>query len=147
MKKQVSLFLFGLLICALINACKKSSDPAPDAGTQVAGTYPLTSIQIDSAGTNIDNLTLPYQDLSGTIVARRDSAAVIFVTLTTTQGGQTDPPNVLGQLRLNGTAAPYDLYYGSTKVGNTDGKTFKLDFSSTDNTGTLYHVVYIGQRQ
>lgn len=146
MKKQVSLFLFGLLICALINACKKGSDPAPDAGTQVAGTYTLTNFKLDSAGTTIYTSPLPLQDLSGTIIARRDSATVVYVTLTIKQTGQSDNPTVLGQLKLSGSTIPYDLYYGSTKVGNTDGKTFTLDYSYTEG-GTLYHQVFNSQKQ
>lgn len=151
MKKHAILSLLSLAIVVVISACSKKSDPAPDLASQVAGTYEMTNIRYDSAGTSIYNYALPLtvgtQTLSGSIVARRDSASVIYVTYTIKQTGKSDYNDTFGQLKLQGTIAPYDIYYNTTKVGTTDGKTLTIDFSYSDNAGTKYREVYSGQKK
>ncbi|WP_338875466.1 hypothetical protein WBJ53_07575 [Spirosoma sp. SC4-14] len=146
MKKRYALFVLLPLAFA---ACSKSNDVTPDAGTQVAGTYTMTNIRYDSAGINVFDYTLPLSDgtntLSGTITARRDSAAVVYVTATVKQTGYSDSNNTFGQLKLQGSSAPYDLYYGTTKVGTADGKTITIDYTFTDQ-GISYRQVLSGAK-
>jgi len=146
MKKRYALFLFIPLAFA---ACNKSKDVTPDAGTQVAGTYTMTTIRYDSAGINVFDYTLPLSDgtntLSGTITARRDSASVIYVTATIKETGYPDNNNTFGQLKLLGNSAPYDLYYGTTKVGTADGKTISIDYTFADQ-GISYRQALSGTK-
>ncbi|GAB3784147.1 hypothetical protein GCM10028818_43270 [Spirosoma horti] len=144
MKKRYALLIFVTLAFA---ACSKKSDVTPaDPATVVSGTYTMTNLRYDSAGVSVYNITLPANAISGTIVARRDSATVIYTTYTIKQTGYSDYSDTFGQLKLQGTSAPYDIYYGLNKVGTTDGKTFTIDYSYTDQ-GTTYREVYAGQKQ
>jgi hypothetical protein len=135
-----------VLVTLAIAACSKKNDVAPDPATLVAGTYEMTNLRLDSAGVSLYNFTLPSGSVSGTITARRDSATVVYTTYTIKQTGANDFNDTFGQLKLQGSASPYDIYYGANKVGTTDGKTFTIDYSYTDQ-GVTYREVYAGQKQ
>lgn len=147
MKKHYALFL---VLASIIAACSKSNDVAPDPGTQVAGTYEMTNIRYDSAGITLYNYPLPLtvgsESLSGTIVARRDSASVVYATYTIKQTGESDFTDAFGQLKIQGSAAPFDLYYQTTKVGTADGKNFTVDYSFTDGQDITYRQVFSGTK-
>lgn len=138
------LLAFVLLVFA---ACSKKTDVNPhDPVTQVAGSYNMTTLRYDSAGVTIYNLTLPVTGpLIGSMVVRRDSAAVISTTYTVKQPGSADIRDTFGQLTLKGIASPYDIYYGDAKIGSTDGKTFTIDYAYTED-GITYREVYSGQK-
>ncbi|QJD77219.1 hypothetical protein [Spirosoma rhododendri] len=151
MKKAFPFFAFIGLMLAFA-ACSKKDDVAPaiDSATQIAGTYVMNNFRYDSASVSVYNYTLPVSSgsntLSGTIVARRDSASVVYTTYTLKLTGYPDDNETIGQLKLQGTAAPYDLYYGTTKVGTADGSNFTIDFSYTDG-GITYRQVISGKKQ
>lgn len=151
MKRYLIVAVLALSVGSFLNACSGSDDPEPDPGTKVSGTYEMTKLQLDSAGVSLYNYSLPLtvgtQTLSGTIVARRDSAAVVYVTYTIKQTGQSDYNSAFGQLRLTGTATPYDIYYNTTKVGTTDGSVFTIDYSYRDDQGVSYREVYSGRKK
>jgi hypothetical protein len=136
------LLAFILLVFA---ACSKKADVNPhDPVSQVAGTYKMTALRYDSAGVSIYNLTLPTTGpLAGSMVVRRDSATVISTTYSVKQPGGTELHDTFGQLRLKGIASPFDIYYGDSKIGSTDGKTFTIDYVYTDQ-GVPYREVYAG---
>ncbi|AUD04509.1 hypothetical protein [Spirosoma pollinicola] len=139
-----------VLITVIIAACSKKNDIAPsDPATQVAGTYEMSTLRYDSAGVSIYNLALPITGaaaVSGAITVRRDSATVVYTTYTIKQTGFSDFNDTFGQLKLKGTTSPYDIYYGANKIGSTDGKTFTIDYSYTDQ-GITYREVYAGQKK
>ncbi len=143
-------YVLFVLITVVIAACSKKNDVTPDdPATQVAGTYEMTTLRYDSAGVSVYNLTLPITGasaVSGTITVRRDSAAVIYTTYSIKQTGYNDFNDTFGQLKLKGTTSPYGIYYGTSKIGTTDGKTFTIDYSYVDQ-GVTYREVYAGQKK
>lgn len=145
MKMRYALLALVVLVFA---ACSKKTDVNPnDPVTQVAGIYKMTAIRYDSAGVSLYDLTLPVAGpLSGSMLIRRDSATAISATYTIKQPGYNDMHDTFGQLKLKGEASPYAIYYGENKVGITDGKTFTIDYSYTDD-GVMYREIYAGQKK
>ena len=144
MKNALLFILLGLTIAA----CSKSTDPTPDAGSQVAGSYTMSYVESDSAGIVLYKYTLPVsntagtQTLSGTLTARRDSANAVFLTQTIKLTGQADQTSVIGEISLRTNGATYDMYLNSQKIGTADGKTISIDDQQTDaTTGIKYRDV------
>lgn len=143
--------LIFLVLGVLIAACSKSNVvPAPDAGTTVAGTYPMTFLESDSAGAVLYSYTLPYmattstgtKTLSGVLTARRDSASAVFMTQTIKITGQTDQTSVIGEISLKSSGTGFDMYLGNQRIGTADGKTISINAQQTDpTTGTIYRDV------
>ncbi len=139
------------LLSVLIAACSKSNVvPAPDAGSTVAGTYPITFVEADSAGTVLYSYTLPYMattstgavTLSGLLTARRDSASAVFLTQTIKTTGHTDQTAVIGEISLKSNSSGYDMFLGSQKIGTADGKVISIDAQQTSSaTGNIYRNV------
>ncbi|RYC66719.1 hypothetical protein [Spirosoma sordidisoli] len=145
---KYALLLFAILLLA---ACAKKQDVLPDPAATVAGTYPLTYVRSDSAGVKLYEYNLPYtagtNTLSGTIVARRDSAAVIFLTQTIKATGYSDQTSVIGSVRLQANGSGYDMYLSSQKIGTANGTTLSIDEQQTDPaTGTVYHDWITGRK-
>ncbi|WP_138994247.1 hypothetical protein [Larkinella sp. C7] len=143
--------LIALTICLLAMACSKSNDPAPDAGTQVAGTYQMSHIRSDSAGVNLYDFVLPLTQgtttLSGTLTARRDSAAAVFLTQTVQITGQSDQTSVIGEIHLKSSGSAYDVYLNNQKIGTADGTHLNLDDQFTDTqTNITYRTVITSQK-
>lgn len=139
MKHVVLILLLGLFI----TACSKTTDPTPDAGSLVAGTYTIQYVESDSAGIVLYKYNLPYTvgttTLSGTLTARRDSANAVFLTQTVKLTGQVDQTDVIGEISLRTNSAGYDMYLNSQKIGTADGKTIRVDDQYTDTqTGITY---------
>ncbi len=137
--------LFVATCLLLITACSKSSvTPTPDAGSVVAGTYNLTYYDDDSASvksqyvfpvTGPNNTTIA----TGTLVARRDSANVSYLTQMIIQPGYPTKPDVFGQINLKANGTSYDLYQYSQKIGTADGTILNIDVQYTDpQTGIAY---------
>ena len=152
MKKY--LILVALVGMLLAGCSKNNVVPAPDAGTVVAGSYPISFIEQDSAGVALYKYTLPVTSgtttLKGLLTARRDSAAAVFLTRTIQITGQTDQTSVLGEIHLQaatGTTTGYDMYLNSKKIGTTDGTTISIDATSTDPTTSIaYRTVITAQK-
>lgn len=152
MKQLLIFFVLGMLLAA----CSKSNVvPAPDAGSTVAGTYPMSFLEADSAGVVLYQYTLPYsavtstgnKTLSGLLTARRDSANAVFLTQTIKLTGQTDQTSVIGEISLKNNSSGYDMYLGNQKIGTADGKTIRIDAQQTGSvTGTLYRNVITAAR-
>lgn len=129
-----------VLLVLTFAACSKSNDPTPDAGSQVAGSYTMSYIESDSAGTVLYKYTLPAsnsagtQTLSGMLTARRDSANAVFLTQTIKLTGQSDQTGVIGEINLRTNGAGYDMYLNNQKIGTADGKTISIDAQQTDAT-------------
>ena len=141
----------------MLTGCSKNNVvPAPDAGTVVAGNYPLSFIELDSAGVALYQYVLPTSSgattLSGLLTARRDSAAAVFLTQTIKITGQTDQTSVIGEIHLQAgtatsTGASYDMYLNNRKIGTTDGTSISIDATSTDaTTNTAYRTVITAQK-
>ncbi|MVM30929.1 hypothetical protein GO755_12880 [Spirosoma sp. HMF4905] len=135
--------LFLLLLGLTIAACSKSTDPTPDAGSQVAGTYTMSYVEADSAGIVLYKYTLPYTvsstTLAGTLTARRDSANAVFLTQTIKLTGQSDQTSIIGEISLRTNGTGYDMYLSNQKIGTADGKTISIDDQQTDaTTGIKY---------
>ena len=138
-------FLF-ILLGLTIAACSKSTDPSPDAGSQVAGTYTMSYIEADSAGIILYKYTLPYTvsstTLAGTLTARRDSVNAVFLTQTIKLTGQADQTSIIGEISLRTNGTSYDMYLNNLKIGTADGKTLSIDDQQTDaTTGIKYRDV------
>lgn len=143
--------LLSLMLGVLIAACSASNVvPAPDAGTTVAGIYPMTFLEADSAGVVLYQYTLPYtqttstgtKSLSGLLTARRDSASAVFLTQTIKLTGQANQTSVIGEVSLKSNTSGFDMYLGSKKIGTADGKTISIDAQSTGSvTGSTYRNV------
>lgn len=153
MKNLLLILAFSTLMLA---GCSKNNVvPAPDAGTVVAGVYPLSFIEQDSAGVALYQYALPVSSgtttLSGLLTARRDSAAAVFLTQTIKITGQTEQTSVIGEIHLqagtaNSTVASYDMYLNSRKIGTTDGTTINIDATSADAKNTAYRTVITAQK-
>lgn len=144
MKPILMLLLFGLVTAACTS--KTTVVPGPDAGTIVAGAYPMIFIEADSAGSILYQYKLPYtvntNTLSGVVTARRDSANAVFLTQTIRVTGQTDQTSVIGQISLRANGVMYDMYLSNRKIGTADGRTISIDDQQTDaQTGTKYRTI------
>ncbi|CCH03501.1 hypothetical protein FAES_pFAES01007 (plasmid) [Fibrella aestuarina BUZ 2] len=144
-------YVLTLLAAILLAACAKKQDVTPDPATTVAGTYPLTYVRSDSAGIKLYEYNLPYtagsNTLSGTLTARRDSAAVIFLTQTIKATGYSDQTSVIGSVRLQSNGSGYDMYMSNQKIGTADGTTLNIDEQQTDPaTGTVYRDRITGRK-
>jgi hypothetical protein len=133
MKKRYALFV---LIPLAFAACSKSNDAAPDAGTQVAGTYQLNYIRQDSVNV-IDSLVLPYivgstTIASGTIQVSRLTAATDSVGVSLQIQGQNSSSG-LGIVTVQANGNTYDLYDGSSKIGTADGTNISIDTDPQDS--------------
>ncbi|WP_229370380.1 hypothetical protein [Fibrivirga algicola] len=123
----------------------------PDAASTVAGTYPLTYVRSDSTGVKLYEYNLSYtagsNTLSGTLTARRDSAAVVFLTQTVKATGYSDQTSVIGSVRLQANGSSYDMYLSNQKIGTADGTTLSIDKQQTDPAnGTVYHDWITGRK-
>ena len=143
MRKHYILVAVTLLAFA---ACKNNMDVTPDPGAQLAGSYEINNIRFDSASVSIYNYILPTDTFTGTMTVRRDSARLVYVTYALKEAVYGERSGEFGQLKLKGTAAPYDLYYGNEKVGSADGKAFIIDYSYIDQ-GSTYRQIFSSQRK
>ncbi|GAB3572016.1 hypothetical protein GCM10027578_31350 [Spirosoma luteolum] len=145
--KKTYLMLPVLMVA--LAACSKSNDVAPDAGTRVAGDYPMTFIRLDSAGVLLDSLTLPYKVggqtvVSGLIRATRISEQVDSLTVTLSQAGSTDDVLPLGRVDVTANGTGYDFYVQTLKVGSSDGTTISIDTDPTQQS--LYRYYFKGKK-
>ena len=144
--------LFICLFAGALAACSKKNDPTPDAGTSLTGTYQVSVYTYDSSGV-VQTQPLPITAggvtvASATITSTYVSATADDLVLTIHQQGQTDSKQDLGQIDLKAAAQGYDLYSGTTKIGNSDGKYMNLDIPLTDpSTTPLIHIVITAQKQ
>ena len=141
MKQFFFAALFALLVVAA--ACSKSS-VTPDAGSVVAGTYTILTDRLDTGAVNVYNDTYPLAlqgggTATGTLVARRDSASVVYITETFKATGYNDQNSTIGQVSLRSNGSSYDMYRQGFKIGTTDGTTLTIDYSGTQG-GTAFRV-------
>ncbi len=146
-------YAFFLLLSGLSLVACKSTDVTPvDGGNQIAGIYPLTYVRGDSAGVKLYEYALPYvvgtNSITGTITARRDSAAVLFLTQLIRVTGYADQTAIIGTVRLKTiSAGSYDLYQNNVKIGTADGTNLNLDEQQTDPaTGTVYRTILTSRK-
>ena len=144
--------LFVCLFAATLAACSKKSEPTPDAGTLLSGTYQVTVYTYDSSGV-VQTQPLPITVggvtvASATITSTYVSATADDLVLTIHQQGQTDVKQDVGQIDLKPATQGYDLYSSTTKIGNSDGKYMNLDIPLSDpSTTPLVHIMITAQKQ
>jgi hypothetical protein len=144
--------LFIFLVAGALTACSKTSEPTPDAGTALAGTYQVSAYTYDSSGvvqTQALPITAGGQTIaSATITSTYVSATANSLVLLIQQQGEADIKQDLGQIDLKAATQGYDLYSGTTKIGNSDGKYMNLDIPLSDPATTpLVHIVITAQKQ
>jgi hypothetical protein len=168
-------YLLILFVPLAFWACSKKDEVVvPELATPLVGVYNQSYYRLDTtaAGSTIPvvlvDATLPAT-LSGggrysaSFSVRRDSASVIYVTLTEKETGYNDATTVIGQIKVSGTTPPYDLlttantvapiFFGrargiaGTKIGTCDGTNFNLDYVFVYGTfGAKLHEVYTARR-
>ncbi len=89
---------------------------------------------------------------SAYFTVRRDSASVVFITLTETLTGRANHVSLFDQVTVGGLTPPYDLLTANgtflpvgTKIGTCDGTNFNLDYVFT-NDGVLYREIYTARK-
>ncbi|TDE13250.1 MULTISPECIES: hypothetical protein [Dyadobacter] len=142
--------ILAMASCAIIIfSCSKSKDPTPvaDAGTTIAGTYAVSYIRLDSAGIALYEYNLPVTQgpttLSGQVVARKDSASVVFLSEIIKVTGQTDQQTVIGQVKLKSNGSIYDMLINNIKIGTADGKMINIDDQQTDSQTSIVYRSYL----
>lgn len=143
-----------MVSCAIIIlSCSKSKDPTPiiEAGTAIAGTYAVSYIRLDSAGVALYEYNLPVTQgaatLSGQIVARKDSASVVFLTEVIKITGQADQQSIIGQVKLKPNGSMYDMLIHNVKIGTADGKMINIDDQQKDaSNGIVYRSLLKAQK-
>ncbi len=143
--------LLVIFLLALLAACSTKNEVTPDAGSVVAGVYPLSYIRSDSAGVTLYEYNLPASSgsnsLSGSLTARRDSASVVLLTQTIKLTGYADQTSILGSVNLRSNGSGYDMYVGTQKVGTADGTSISIDATQTDvTTGTIYRDILTAKK-
>lgn len=140
--------LFSILaILIFLAGCSKKDDAvAPDAGSAVAGTYNVSRLEVDAAGTaNDSKLALPVTNagitVSATINATRKTEKTIGLLLTLKITGQPDDSDDFGEVEVRANGSNYDLFEGTGKVGTVVGNTLTID--ATDS-GT--RVIIVGTK-
>jgi hypothetical protein len=173
-------YLLILFVPLAFWACSKKDDAVivPELATPLVGVYNASYNRVDTIGAKsttvmlVSEDALPYTYPDGSVYSqaftvRRDSASVIYVTvtekLTGTGGGSRT--TVVGQLKLRGATPPYDLLSTSTtllpvivyntnrvniapgtKIGVSDGTNFSLDYTLQFVTGGKLHEVYTARK-
>jgi hypothetical protein len=178
MRKQWLLLLIPLLCWACVqdlipsiqNPSPTSSQPqntpsqadVADPAAALVGVYALRYYREDSTVAKSTTpatfeisapKTVKGLTYSASFTVRRDSASIIFVTLTEKLSNRPDCTSILDQYRIGGTKPPYNLLSTGnngipvgTKVGTTDGTSFGLDYTYTDRAGTTFREVYTARK-
>jgi hypothetical protein len=157
MKKYALLLFMPLTFWACANSDDEPEPATAELATPLIGVYALNYYRIDTTAASSKtpftfetNVPVKYADgstYSASFTVRRDSASVIFVTFTEKQTGYNDQTSNIGQIKVKGTAAPYDLLNGNTIIGTADGTNFNFDISYTDNAGTRFREIYKAKKQ
>jgi hypothetical protein len=169
-------YLLILFVPLAFWACSKKADEVvvPELATPLVGTYNASYNRVDTVGAKSTAVMIVSEDAlpfsangvtySAAFIVRRDSASVIYVTLTEKLTGTTNASQstVIGQLKLKGTTPPYDLFttntstipvgasrnYATTgtKIGTSDGTNFNLDYTLLLTSGGKYREVYTARK-
>ena len=149
------LLFFALLALTIVACSKKDDAVTPDAGSAVAGVYPLTYIRLDSAAVPyFGPYNLPYAYngatvVSGTMTASKVSVDSVKLDVHLVVTGIPDQNFTYGTFYLKPSGASYTLNYGtSSTAGTIDGKTVNIDVSYSDGTTPVvtYRDVLIGSK-
>jgi hypothetical protein len=144
------LFFVSLLLYVLF-ACTKN-EPTPDAGTMLSGNYAVSVYTLDSSGV-VQSTTLPITaggvtQAAAAITSTYLSATSVNLVLTIYQLNTPSNSEDLGKIDLVASAQGYDLYWGSVKIGNSDGQFMNLDIPIQDPTTSAYiHVRITAQKE
>ncbi|KAA0991202.1 hypothetical protein [Dyadobacter aurulentus] len=109
---------FVLLIPAgLLFSCVKegeSKPPAPDPGAQIAGSYKVTTLEIDGKSVLLNDAGICFQ-------LDRFSSQMVTGTMKVTLGKDREPDEILGTMHLSSTGSSgFDLYEHTRKIGSVD---------------------------
>jgi hypothetical protein len=168
-------YLLILFVPLAFWACSKKTDVVePDLTTTLLGVYNQNYLKFDSIAPNasirvflegaIPTKLSNGDQYSAFFTVRRDSSSVIYITLTEKQTGYTDDVSSVGQFKLRGASAPYDLVTTNTtllptffttnqklvqtgtKVGTIDASNINLEYTYQFSNGGKYRWTYTARK-